>query len=779
MARRRLPVTLLPQLAGLTPRARRVLGSVALFTLATLALNLAHTGLGLGGEDLDVALNAWLQNVVLAGACVLASARAAQPGPDRAAGVMLAVGIGCWTLGNLYWNLVLYSAESPPFPSPADAGWLLFYPCAYACIGLRVRAAARHLPRSLWLDGLVGLLSVGAVGAGAVVAPVLAGSEGSRAAVLTNAAYPMCDLLLFGLCVAVFALYGWRPGRGWIGLALGFALFAAADSIYLLRVAAGTYAPGSILDSAWVVGLVVMSMAAWQPAPPSRDVELGGRAALVLPSACGLAAVAVLLAGSFGHVPAAAAGLAAAALLASMARTTLTFAEVGRLAEVRHLAATDALTGLPNRRDFDQRLRTALARTRATGERLALLVIDLDRFKELNDALGHHAGDLVLAQIGTRLRTVLRGDDELARLGGDEFAVLLPGASGVEAIAERLGAALEQHFTVDGIDVRIGGSIGIAICPDHGVEAETLLQRADVAMYQAKVSRSGHAFYARERDRHTRDRLELIAELREAIGTSQILLHYQPKLELRNGAVEEVEALVRWQHPTRGLLPPGEFVPLAEQTGVMRALTDHVLDTALAQCARWRAAGLELTIAVNVSPATLLDERWAAKVGEQLRRHDVPPDHLRIEITEDAIMLDPQRSVAVVRSLAAAGVRVSLDDFGTGNSSLALLKQLPVDELKIDRGFVRDALNDEADAAIVQIALDLGRRLGIKVVPEGVEDAATLARLTEWGADTAQGFFISRPLGAEQLEAWLTAGTGTIVAELRALSGIRRVRAAS
>jgi diguanylate cyclase len=724
--------------------------------LAALLVNVAHTGLGLGGERLDVPLNAWLQNVVLAGAVVLVAARAALPGPERAGWIALAAGIGCWSVGNLYWNLALYSSQAPPFPSAADVGWLLFYPCAYACMGLRLRSAARHLPRSLWLDGLVGLLSVGAVGTVLVVAPVLAAADGPRAAVLVNAAYPMADLLLLALCVAIFALRGWRPGRGWFGLAVGFALFAGADSIYLMRLAGGSYAPGSALDSAWVIGLVVMSLGAWQAAPEAHEVELGGRGVMVPPLVCGVAALAVLLAGSLGRVPVVATYLAAAALLASMARTALTFADLGRLAEVRRLAATDELTGLPNRRHFDRRRHVALERARATGERTALLLIDLDRFKELNDALGHHAGDAVLAQVGPRLRTVLRAEDELARIGGDEFAVLLPGAHGVEAISRRLGAALEERFTVEGIDVRIAASIGIALFPDHATDAETLLQRADVAMYEAKATRSGHAFYARERDSHTRERLELIGELRDAIDTSQLVLHYQPKLNLQTGTIEDVEALVRWQHPTRGLMPPGEFIPLAEQTGVMRALTDHVLDAALAQCARWHASGLDLGVAINVSPATLFDEAWAARIPERLARYAVPASRLRIEITEDAIMLDPERSLAVVRSLAAAGVGISLDDFGTGYSSLSLLKRLPVDELKVDRSFVRDVVRDTADAAIVQTAIDLGRRLGIRVVTEGVEDAITLDLVSEWGADAVQGFHLSRPLPAEELEAWVT-----------------------
>jgi diguanylate cyclase (GGDEF)-like protein len=758
MSRRgRLLSVALPELARLSPLSRRRLAAVVLFMLATLLLNLAHTGLGLGGERLDVPLNAWLQNVVLAGACVLVAARAVQPGPERAGWIALTAGIGSWSVGNLYWNLALYSSASPPFPSPADAGWLLFYPCAYACMGLRLRSVARHLPRSLWLDGLVGLLSVGAVGTVLVVAPVLAAADGPRAAVLTNAAYPMADLLLFALCVAIFALHGWRPGRGWFGLAVGFGLFAAADSVYLMRLAGGSYAPGSVLDSAWVVGLVVMSLGAWQAAPEAREVELGRRGVLVPPLLCGVAALAVLLAGSLGRVPVAATCLAAAALLASMLRTALTFADLGRLAEVRRLAATDELTGLPNRRHFERRRHVALERARALGEPLALLLIDLDRFKELNDALGHHAGDAVLAQVGPRLRTVLRAGDELARIGGDEFAVLVRGAHGVEAISRRLREALEERITVDGVDVRIGASIGIALYPDHGTDAETLLQRADVAMYEAKTTRSGHAFYASERDSHTRERLELIGQLRDAIDTSQLVLHYQPKLNLETGVVDDVEALLRWQHPTRGLMPPGEFIPLAEQTGVMRALTDHVLDAALARCALWRASGLDLGVAINVSPATLFDEAWAARIPERLERFAVPATRLRIEITEDAIMLDPERSVAVVRSLAAAGVGVSLDDFGTGYSSLSLLKRLPVDELKVDRSFVRDVVHDTADGAIVQTAIDLGRRLNIRVVAEGVEDAATLDLISDWGADAAQGFHLSRGLPAEELEAWLTA----------------------
>jgi len=282
------------------------------------------------------------------------------------------------------------------------------------------------------------------------------------------------------------------------------------------------------------------------------------------------------------------------------------------------------------------------------------------------------------------------------------------------------------------------------------------MQRADVAMYQAKAARSGYAFYERERDRHSRERLELIGELRDAIGTDQLVLHYQPKLDLATGRVDDVEALVRWLHPERGLLGPGAFVPLAEQTGVMRELTEHVLDAALRQIGAWYERGIDLSVAVNVSAATLLDEGWGTDLAATLVARGVPASRLRIEITEDTLMADPERTLRVVENLVSTGIGVSVDDFGTGYSSLGVLKHLPVDELKIDRAFVRDLVHDDADAAIVQTVVDLGRRLGLRTVAEGIEDEETLLRLAAYGVTHGQGFHISRPLPPEELEAFVS-----------------------
>jgi diguanylate cyclase (GGDEF)-like protein len=745
---------ILPDSAALSPRWRGVVATAVGLMFVLLAANLAQTLFGLGGDALEKPLNAWGQNVVLACACAVVGVRVLTGGAPGCRPLLAAIAL--WTLGNLWWGFVLYDMDAPPFPSPADAGWLAFYPCAYLCLGLRLRASARDLPRSAWLDGLVGILSVGALGVSLVVVPVLAGAEGTRAAVLTNGAYPLADLLLLGLTIAVLLSYGWRAGRAWALLGAGFALFAIADSVYLARLAADTYTAGTVLDSLWVVALVIMALASWQPVERPREVDPGHLGVLVPPFAFSLAALALLVYAGLEHVPVVAVALAGAAVLAAMARTALTVREIRGFHEARRQAATDELTDLPNRREFGHQLRLHLARARERDEPLALLIVDLDRFKELNDALGHHAGDAVLAQIGPRLRTVLRGDDVLARLGGDEFAVLLPGARSAAEIGMRIAQALEVRFPVDGIDVQVAASVGIAVFPEHGEDADTLLRRADVAMYQAKESRSGHAFYAREQDRNTRARLELIGQLRDAVDLGQLVVHYQPIVDLGSGAITDVEALVRWQHPERGLLAPGEFVPLAEQTGVMRMLTDHVLESALAQAARWRSEGLDIGVAVNVSASTLLQEGWTEAVTAALLRWSTPPARLRIEITENALMVDTDRALAVVRELGHAGVGVSLDDFGTGYSSLGLLKQLAVDELKIDRTFVDNALHDGADAAIVQAVAGLGRRLGLRIVAEGVEDEATLRAVAEWGATLAQGYYISRPLPAEELTAGLT-----------------------
>jgi diguanylate cyclase (GGDEF)-like protein len=749
---------LMPELRAAPRRVRLLAGGAGVLMVALLAVHVAHTTLGLGSRGLADAA----QTVGIAALFVVLGTRAATAPSHRAGWAALAVAATAWTGGSM-WVAIVGRPPADAAVSSADVFFALFYPFAYLAVGLQARTGSLRPGRRVWLDAGIAMLSVGALGWIVAVDPILTRAPEHHLAAAVDAAYVGADLVLVALTVAVLGVHGWRAGRSIGVLASGLALFAAADSVYFLRAAYGAYTPGTPLDSLWAGGLVVIALAAWQP--PARERRgPAGLAVLAPPFAFSLASLGVLVYAGLAAAPPVAVVLAGGALLASMARTAVTFTEVRGLAEVRRLAATDDLTGLPNRRQFHQRLTDVLEAARAREVSVALLLIDLDRFKELNDTLGHRAGDLLLGQIGPRLRAVLRSGDEIARLGGDEFAVLLADAADAEPVGRRIGRALEESFTIDGIDVRVGASIGIAVFPDHGDDADTLVQRADVAMYQAKAARSGHAFYERERDRHSRERLELIGELREAIGTEQLVLHYQPKLDLASGEVRDVEALVRWMHPTRGLLAPGAFVPLAEQTGVMGALTNHVLDAALAQVARWYERVLDLSVAVNVSAETLLDEGWVVDVSSALVRHGVPASRLRIEITEDALVGDPDRALRVVESLVATGCGVSLDDFGTGYSSLSLLKHLPVDELKIDRGFVRDLLTDSADAAIVRSVIDLGGRFGARTVAEGVEDEATLRRLADDGVTLAQGFHIARPLPAAELEAWLEARAAQNVA---------------
>jgi diguanylate cyclase (GGDEF)-like protein/PAS domain S-box-containing protein len=422
-----------------------------------------------------------------------------------------------------------------------------------------------------------------------------------------------------------------------------------------------------------------------------------------------------------------------------------------------HQTQYDSLTGLPNRRLLTERLTAALDAAGPDGGHTGLLLIDLNRFKEVNDTLGHASGDQLLAQIGPRLITAaLRQDDTVARLSGDEFAVLLPRLAGIEdamAVAHRVLTSLHTPFTVDGTVVDLAASIGVALAPDHTCDANELLQHADVAMYEAKENAAGVVLFA-PADDPTPTRFGLLGELRRALDGDELVVYYQPKIDMGTGGLHGVEALVRWLHPERGVIPPDEFIPIAEKTGVIHRLTTRVLDLALAQTRVWADAGLHVPVAVNVSARCLQDPDLPARVLAALARHDVPVSLLRLEITESAIMADPSRALTILRALADAGIGLSLDDFGTGYSSMSYLRKLPVDELKVDRSFVQDLTGERADAVLVRSAVDLGHNLGLSVVAEGVEDVPTLTALHRLGCDVAQGYHFARPMPPEEFSAW-------------------------
>jgi diguanylate cyclase (GGDEF)-like protein/PAS domain S-box-containing protein len=420
-------------------------------------------------------------------------------------------------------------------------------------------------------------------------------------------------------------------------------------------------------------------------------------------------------------------------------------------------ALHDALTDLPNRNLLQERLTRAVLVAHRHGAPLALLFMDLDRFKDVNDTFGHHCGDLLLQQVAHRLQSAVRESDTVARLGGDEFAVLLPTTEerGASLTAKRLLETLNSPFTVEGQSFEVGASIGIAFYPQHGGDAATLMRRADVAMYAAKRAGSGFATYTADRDELSSLRLLLTGELRQAIENDNMVLYYQPKVNLRDGQTENVEALIRWQHPERGLTAPDGFIPLAEETGLMKPLTIWVLNEALRQHREWREAGLNLRVAVNFSARVLHDPELIGIVATALDTWGVEPSSLEVEITESAIMVDPERARDTLASLHTMGIFTSIDDFGTGHSSLAYLRRLPFDEIKIDKSFVLDMATSRDDRSIVESVIALAHNFDLQVVAEGVDNQRTLDMLGKMGCDMAQGYFLSRPVDSPSLLAWL------------------------
>jgi diguanylate cyclase (GGDEF)-like protein len=416
-----------------------------------------------------------------------------------------------------------------------------------------------------------------------------------------------------------------------------------------------------------------------------------------------------------------------------------------------HQALHDALTGLPNRELFRDRIDQTVRSGRRNKNSAVVMIMDLDHFKEINDTLGHHMGDLLLQEVAKRLRLALRDSDTVARLGGDEFGVLLAhvdAPADATMVAENILMHLREPFVLEGMRLEIDASIGLALYPLHGEDNETLQQRADIAMYSAKQSGRGHAIFEPELDRHSPRRLALAGGLRSAISDGHIQLYYQPKADLRTGRIIGAEALARWDHPEFGIVGPSEFVPIAEQTGLITPLTSFVLDAAIRQVRAWKDGGLELSIAVNLSARSFLDTQLAVEIPRLLAKWDVEAELLELEITESMLMADPARAEATLERLSQIGLTLSVDDFGTGYSSLANLKRLPVDTIKIDKSFVMEMAVDASDAAIVRSTIDLAHNLGLTVVAEGVESEDAWRHLESLGCDFAQGYYLARPLPA-------------------------------
>ena len=668
----------------------------------------------------------------------------------RMAWRVLSIGLVVFMCGNVYGSVVV--GDRDIFPSPADAMWLTFYVLAYVAIIGLVRSRVTRFPASSWLDGAVGGLGVAALVVAWVLGPTLDVTGGKLSVVATTLAYPAAEIVLIVVLItSAVAIRARDAAFGLLGA--GIAVFCVADVLYMFREAAGTYAEGGLLDVGWPLAAVLMGFAAGTSGRSSvASNEMTQQFAV--PSLFAATSIGLLVAGQRHEISMVAIVLATASLLVAVVRVTLTVREVKALAMSRLEARTDQLTGLANRRRAVELLVEAVDESDHPS---ALLIIDLDRFKEINDSLGHGAGDVVLCHAGRRLLTAAPNSSVVARIGGDEFALILPDhtASQASVVAARLRQALVEPIDLDGMQIVMDASIGIACAPAHGTTAEAIMASADTAMYRAKRERTGVEIFTVDVDTTSPDLFELLADLRAAFGKRQFTLHYQPQMSLRTGEVVGVEALVRWHHPERGLVSPGRFLPLLEQTNQMRALTAFVLRQALADAAELRLAGQAVRMSVNVSASDLVDEGLADIIAELLDEHGLDPRMLVVEITEDTVMIDRVRSLRTLRHIRALGVHISVDDYGTGRASLSYIRDLPITELKLDRSFLEGVPADTHNAAIVRSTIELSHSLHLPLVAEGVEDERALEWLRQLGCDLGQGFHISRPLPFSQLLAWM------------------------
>jgi diguanylate cyclase (GGDEF)-like protein len=428
--------------------------------------------------------------------------------------------------------------------------------------------------------------------------------------------------------------------------------------------------------------------------------------------------------------------------------------------KLERIATTDELTGLGNREQFHAMIGKRIADAREAQGSFAVLLMDLDRFKEINDTLGHHYGDVLLKDLGPRLSAAIGEGGFVARLGGDEFGILLAedtdDTAVLDVVMARLFKSISQPFLIDELSLEVGASVGVARFPQDGEDSHALLRCADIAMYAAKETQTEFKLYTADQNQHSKRRLGVLSGIRHALVQDEIVVHYQPIIDLDDGRVRGAEGLVRWQHPEHGLIPPGAFVQTVEQTGLIGPLTRHVLERSIAECAAWRKDGREMSVAVNLSVRNLLDRDLPKQIERLLNTYGLPPQALQLEITESMIMSDPERALGTVGRLSGLGARLSVDDFGTGYSSLANLRKMPIDELKIDRSFVSPMLRSESDLIIVRSTINLGHDLGLNVIAEGVEDSPTLAHLAVLGCDLAQGYHVSKPMPADAFNSWLT-----------------------
>ncbi len=734
--------------------------------VSAAALALFATGVGPrpAGAAWDLLYDVVLYNLVFVGAAVACLQAARRRPAEATAWRAITASLSCTVTGNLVHTLVVLRLPEVPYPSWADVFWLAAYPALYVGLVALIRA---HVPRfhpSMWLDGVIGALGATAVAVSVLLGPSLTLTDGDPATVAFNLAYPVADVLLLAVLVGVGAILGLRREPVLLLVGAGITTNLLGDIAYLQLVAAGVYVDGGPLDLTWLTGALLLGLAATgtgsagaAPAAARSGGSRVGWRVLAVPAVCNVTSLALLAAGWGGHLPAVVLWTAVGCIVAGIGRTALTFHEVRSFHEVLAEARTDELTGLPNRRALLERAADVLAT--AAGRPAALLLLDLDGFKEVNDSLGHDAGDALLRLIAPRLRDAAGPGALAARLGGDEFAVLLPEATLTDALAtaRRVQECLAEPFPLESIRVHVGASIGVATAPVPAADVTTLLRCADIAMYAAKTSREGVRVYLPEPGTETGDRLHTMEQLRDALAADQLVVHLQPQVDPGTHRVVGVEALVRWQHPARGLLGPAAFLPAAERAGLLRPLAAAVLELSLAAAAGWWPTH-RVPVSVNLSAADVTDLDLPAKVAAALQRHGLPPAALTLELVEDTIMADAERGRVVLQQLRDLGVRTSIDDYGTGYSSLGYLRRLPADELKLDRSLTQDLDTDPAARLIVEHTVALAHGLGLTVVAEGVEDLAVAGVLADLDCDVVQGYVFARPMPVADFVAVLREG---------------------
>ena len=703
-------------------------------------------------------LDTGFYTVVLVCTCLLALARPLMARRNRTAWFLIAGAITSWSVGDIYWSAAFSGAAVIPVPSLADAFYVGMYPLAYLGLVLLARAGVRRLPASVWLDGLVSSLAAGAVFSAITLADVLAKADSDNsAATLTNLSYPIGDLLLLVVTVAVLAMVRWRRDPAWWLLGVGAGFFAIADTAYLFSLANGSYTDGNWVDGVWMIGLTLMALSgsARNRGPVE---EARAFAALVVPILFSLCALAVLIVGTFVELHPISIILASACLIAAGGRTALTFEQARELTRTQIAANTDVLSGLGNRRVLDAELPALLAKV-TPGSQLALTIITVDHLPDINAVLGYGAGDTILNTVGARLRENLPDDAIPARLGGVEMAVLRmfgPGElNNIDGQTRALLRKLAVPVPVGEGAVQIELSTGIALAPMHATRPADLIRCAVDALRVAKENRSEVETYGRSADLGNEFGPSVFADLLRAVEKSEFATYYQPKIDLATGRPMAMEAVLRWHHPTLGVIDAERVRPLAVRLGLARQLTRILLESALSTCAFWLRKGIEMGVAIDVTAADVLDARLPYELGPLINKLGLPSGSVTLEISEEVLLIDPRRTSTALGQLRHFGVRLSLDHYGRSAPSLTRLRTTPVDELKLDPWFVTPILDSPQDAAVVRSTVELAKSLNITTVVEGIDSRELFDAVARIGCAGGQGAALGPIMTVEELHAWI------------------------